>query len=513
MGISTGIPANWNLPLFWANVDGSQAGNLTQAQPALLVGQYNASGSNAGTNPGGENVPIPVGSPALGTQMFGAGSMLDRMIQAFFKVNTTQLLYALPVPDPEAGVAAIGSIAIATAPTGSGVLSIYIAGQLVQINVASTDLQGGVAANLVDAINDMVELPVTAALNISNGHIVDLTCNWKGATGNDITIMPNYLGQNGGQVLPAGLTLTITPMASGAGEPDFTAAISAIQAIQFFYVGLPYTDTGSMDSWDTEFGFGSGGRWNYTRQQYGFCVGAYRDDFADSITWGLEQNAPVLSTMAIEQQVPSPVWEVTAAYCGLAALGFTDDPARPLQTLEMLGILPAPLQNRYSPAERNNLTNSGFAVQSVDPSGNMMIEREQTQYQLNAYGQGDTAFGLLTVPATLAALLSRMKSAITSKYPRVKLVPDGTLIGPGQAAVTPTDIKAELVAEYVASTYDGLTAGGYALQDFIDNLIVQISDTNPNQIQVLWAPQLAGQLRQFEVLASFRLLYSPVSTT
>ena len=81
-----------------------------------------------------------------------------------------------------------------------------------------------------------------------------------------------------------------------------------------------------------------------------------------------------------------------------------------------------------------------------------MILREQTQYQLNSYGQADTAFGLLTVLATLQELFKRMKSAITSKYPRVKLFPDGTKLGPGQAAVTPTMIKAELIAEFIAAS-------------------------------------------------------------
>ena len=122
------------------------------------------------------------------------------------------------------------------------------------------------------------------------------------------------------------------------------------------------------------------------------------------------------------------MWEWSAAYCALAALGFTDDPARPLQTLEFLGILPARIQNAFMQAQNNALTNSGFAIQATAPDGNPMILREQTQYQLNSFGQGDTAFGLLTVLATLQELLRRMKAAITTKYPRVKLVPDGTVV-------------------------------------------------------------------------------------
>ena len=37
MAISTTIPESWRLPLFWAVVDGSQAGNLIESHVALLV--------------------------------------------------------------------------------------------------------------------------------------------------------------------------------------------------------------------------------------------------------------------------------------------------------------------------------------------------------------------------------------------------------------------------------------------------------------------------------------------
>jgi phage tail sheath gpL-like len=99
-----------------------------------------------------------------------------------------------------------------------------------------------------------------------------------------------------------------------------------------------------------------------------------------------------------------------------------------------------------------------------------------------------------------------MKSSITTKYPRVKLRPDGTKIGPGQAAVTPTDIKAELVAEYGNAMYDGLCAD---MPNFKKFLIVEIDNNNPNKLNVLWPPRLAGQLRQFNALAQFRLQYPP----
>ena len=40
-----------------------------------------------------------------------------------------------------------------------------------------------------------------------------------------------------------------------------------------------------------------------------------------------------------------------------------------------------------------------------------------------------------------------------------------------------------------------------------------IDPNNPNRLNILWAPQLMGQLRQFDVLAQFRLLYPTISLT
>lgn len=586
MTISTGIPESWNLPLFWATVDGSMAGNVSSAQRALLVGQMFTSGGNSGSAVPG--VAIAVGSEAQARSLFGTGSMLHRMVAAFFASNTTQQLWCLPVAEPSAGTQSNAYILV-TSGNNSGVLTLYIAGQKVACNVASTDDATAIATSLAAAINAVTSLPVTA---VASGALVTLTCQWKGLTGNDITIIPNYYGVSSGEVYPSGLSLLFSqaviaasaggatnqanitfasgataPVAvgmtaydlttgvpgaasilgvvqsiastsvtltgnlqhavtnadlivfmsplwgqlqTGTGNPDFTSAIANIQILDFLYCGMPFVDAGSLSAWAIEYGFGSGGRWNYTRQQYGMVVGAKRDTYSSLISWGITQNAPVISTMAMEKKFPSPPWEVTACYCADAALGFSDDPARPLQTLQLIGILPPLAQDRFIQSQRNSLVNSGFAIQHVDPSGMCAIMVEQSQYQFNSFGQSDTAFGKLTVLATLAELLSRMKSSITSKYPRMKLVPDGTRIGPGQAAVRPIDIKVELIAEYVGAEFDGLVAD---VSEFSKNLLVQIDDQNPNKVQVLWAPRLAGQLRQFDVLAQFRLMYASDSQT
>ena len=460
------------------------------------------------------NKPIPVGSVAVAGQQFGVGSMLERMLNRFFAGNPTQQVWCLPVPDPSAGQPATGSIAFLASSLQSGVLTLYVAGQKLQIAVYSTDTAISVAANLVAAINAMTTLPVTATIDGSNSAQVDLACRWKGATGKDITLVFNYGGLLAGEVMPVGLVPTITEMSGGAGEPDFGDAIASIAAQQFLHCCMPFNDTGSLDIWDAEYGFGPGGRWSYARQQYGWVYNALRDDYADGLTWGLGHNSSVISTIVIEPALPSPLWEAAAAYCAQGAAALLADPAAPLQTLELVGILPAPVDQRFSQVELNDLANSGLAVQATDSDGVPAILREAMQYQLNAYGQSDTAFNLMTTLSNLAELLTRMKAAITTKFPRSKLAPDPTGYsvspGPGQNVVTPSIIIAELVAEAQQAIYDGLMTN---LTAFIANLVVQINDTDPNRLDVLWAPQLIGQLRDFDVLAQFRLQASPVTAS
>ena len=346
MSISVPIPTSWKLPLFWATVDPSQAGGLTESQPALLVGQafcvgaataslkagsvgngtitldpsdpvlagavlgtykavfisatafnvFNPSGTVIGTgtvgsmyatqlkflvaagttafavgsefdilvtalSPGAAayNKAIPIGSIAVAKQQFGAGSMIERMFNRFFAGNPTQQIWCLPVPEPVAGQSATGSIAFIASSLQSGVLTLYIAGQKLQIAVYSTDTAATIATKLAATINATATLPVTA--------VVDTTNLGAGRPRHAAGLAPpattslsclNYGGLLAGEVLPIGLVATIAPMGGGQGEPDMTSAIGAIASQQFLHVGMPFNDTGSLDAWDAEYGFGAG---------------------------------------------------------------------------------------------------------------------------------------------------------------------------------------------------------------------------------------------------------------
>jgi phage tail sheath gpL-like len=452
------------------------------------------------------DVPVAVGTQAQADDKFGPGSELSRMFKAYFANNFANEVWAGPVAEPVGGTQSTGTITVATPPIEAGTIELYIGGEHLGINVGGTDTTAIVATAIAAAINANINLPVTATVATN---VVTLKCVWKGINGNDIRVETNYYGGVGGETTPTGLTLTLpasNKLSGGAGTPVFTNLINNMGEDEFEYVALPYTDSTSLQAWEFEYGFGDSGRWGWQRQHFGHVFSSKRDTYSNLVTFGLTRNSGVVSIMAFEVEAPTPMYEMTAAYTAKAQRALSNDPARPLQTLQLVKCLPAPLHKRFDFIELNSLAHSGLAIQKCWPgSAYPMIAREQTTYQLNLYGYGDDAYELVTTLATLAKLLRNQRHAITSKYPRHKLADDGTRFGPGQAIVTPGIIKAELVAEYRMDMYNGLVEN---LSQFKKHLIVERDPNDPNRLNVLYPPDLINQLRIFAVLAQFRLQYN-----
>jgi phage tail sheath gpL-like len=496
------IPADIKIPLYYVEVDPSMAGLPVLGLPALIVGTMLASTAGATGQP---DVATPIGSQAQADAAYGQGSEVSRMFKAYFQNNFGNIVYGLGVAEPTAGTAATGTITVTAPPTEAGEIALYIGGEKVPVDVAPSDAIADVATAIMDAVNALEDLPVTATATTG---VVTLTCLWKGATGNDITVQLNYFGGIGGEMTPPGLLMTLPTggvLAGGVGVPTFTNAISNLGEKIFEYVALPYTDSTSLLAWEDEYSFEDVGRWGYRRQLYGHIFSAKRDTMPNLVTWGNTRNDGVTSVMAVELASPSPVYEWTAAYMGKAQRALINDPARPLQTLSLNQIKLAPLHQRFDAVDLQTLASNGLATQKAGSDNQPMISRESTTYQLNLYGTPDTAYELVTTLATLARLIRTQKQAITSKFPRMKLADDGTRFGPGQAIVTPAIIKAELISEYMSDQFNGLVENTAA---FVQNLLVERDDMDPNRVNVLYPPDLINQLRVFAVLAQFRLQYN-----
>lgn len=158
-------------------------------------------------------------------------------------------------------------------------------------------------------------------------------------------------------------------------------------------------------------------------------------------------NQQHITLAGYEKETQTPADELAASRTARAAVFIRNDPARPTQTGEMVGMLPAPKGKRFTMTEQQTLLSHGVATAYVE-SGVLRIQRDVTTYRKNAYGVADNSYLDSETLHTSAYVLRKLKSVITSKYGRHKLASDGTRFGPGQAIVTPAVIKGELLATY-----------------------------------------------------------------
>jgi len=488
------IPSNIRVPLFYAEVDNSQAGSFSQNQSILLIGQKLAAGTAS------TDTPEIVNSTDDAKTLYGLGSMLARMHSSVRQNDLAGEIWCIALADDGGAVAATGTITVTGPSTAAGTLTLYIAGQRITVTVASGDTATTIGAAITAAVTAATELPVTAA---DVAGVVTLTCRWAGATGNDITIIENYRGNLGGEKTPAGVSLAIVAMASGATDPALSAAITAMGEEEYDFIISPYSGTSQMDALRTEMD-DSTGRWSYSRQIYGHVYTAARDTFSNLQTLGSARNDQHNTIAGYEVDTPNPVWEYAAAYGGRNAVYIKADPARPTQTGPLVGILPPRVGNRFILSERESLLNAGIAT-SVTRSGQVLIGRSITTYQTNSFGQPDTSYLDSETMHTSAYVVRQLRFAVTTKYARHKLRDDGQNFGAGQAIVTPNIVRGAMLDVYTQMEYLGIVEN---TELFNQNLVVERDVGDPNRINVLFPADYVNQLRVFALLNQFRLQYA-----
>lgn len=249
------------------------------------------------------------------------------------------------------------------------------------------------------------------------------------------------------------------------------------------------------------------GRWSYARQLYGHVYTAKIGSLSELVTAGDQFNQQHITLAGYEKETQTPADELAASRTARAAVFIRNDPARPTQTGELVGMLPAPKGKRFTMTEQQTLLSHGVATAYVE-SGVLRIQRDVTTYRKNAYGVADNSYLDSETLHTSAYVLRKLKSVITSKYGRHKLASDGTRFGPGQAIVTPAVIKGELLATYRQLERAGIVEN-YEL--FKQYLVVERDASDPNRLNTLFPPDYVNQLRVFAVVNQFRLQYSEES--
>ncbi|WP_145576992.1 phage tail sheath subtilisin-like domain-containing protein [Yersinia alsatica] len=487
------IPNDLRVPLFFAEMDNSAANTAQDSGPSLIIAHALETSSID------KNTLVIMPSADRAGQVAGRGSQLARMVAAYRAVDPFGELWVVAVP--EVGTAkATGTLTVTGNALASGTLSIYIGSTRVQVIVTALDTPTLIAASIAGAVNALVDLPVSAAAAVG---VVTLTAKNSGLTSNGLPVMLNYRGTVGGEQNPSGVNVAITPMTGGAGTPALPDTIAALGDELFDFIAFPFNDSASLATIGKEMNDDTG-RWSWSRQLYGHVYTAKVGDLSDLVAFGATFNDPHLTIAGYETGVQMATDELIAARTARNSVFIRNDPARPTQTGLLNGALPAPVGTRFILSEQQSLLTHGIAT-AYSEGGVLRIQRDITTYQKNTYGNADNSFLDSETLHTSAYVLRRLKSVITSKYPRHKLANDGTRFGAGQAIVTPKVIRGELLSIYRQLERAGIVEN---FELFNQYLIVERNADNPNRLDVLFPPDYVNQLRVFAVLNQFRLQYS-----
>lgn len=486
------IPSALRVPLFYVEIDNSMANTAQENQRTLLIGQMT-------TGTAQPNVAIKVSSVTTVAGLCGQGSMLHTMMARYLANDGIAEVWILPLADDTTEMTqAVGSISIGQVASESGILSLYIAGTRVQLSVRDSYTTAEIASELAAKINANGDLPLTATVDTST---VQLKAKNYGVCGNSIDLRLNYLGTAGGESTPAGLTVTITPMTGGAGVPDLTDGLANLQDRAFDFIINPYTDTTSLNDL-RDFLSDQTGRWAWDKQIYGHAFSVAQGTYGELGTLGEARNDQHATIWGVYDN-PNTDYDLAAAMVGAIAGPIRNDPGRPTQTLQVLGVLAPPLESRFTLTERNNLLYSGISTFVVTDDDTIQVENTITTYQRNKFGAADDSYLQIETLYLLMYVNRYMRTQVTSKFARMKLAEDGTRFAAGQAIVTPAVIKAELIAQYKTLEFNGYVQGAAA---FAKGIIVEKDPNNPNRVNVVWPGTLINQLRIFAVLNQFRLI-------
>lgn len=488
------IPSDIRVPLFYAEVDNSKANSNATTYKSLIIAPIDASGTAT------VNQPVLCSSAGTAQTLGGTGSVLHLMVTAYRAADDYGQLWVLPVADDADAVKATGAITINSAATDSGTIELYVNGVLLEIPVTSSYTVSDVATRVAAKIAAKLALPVTAAVDPTNSANVILTAKNGGTIGNDIPLVLNYLGTSGGQTTPTGMSITLTAMSGGSVNPDITDALANLLDDEYDFICMPFTDSTNLSNMQT-FLSTKTGRWAWDKQIYGHCFTSYLGTLSTLTTFGTSKNDEHLTVMGVPGAIDAS-WIWAADVCGTAAVSLRNDPAKPLQTLQLSTVKAPAIADRFDITDRNTLLWDGISTFTCNSDNTVNLENVITTYQTNSYGEADDSYLEVETLYTLAYVLRYMKSAVTSNFARVKLGSTSDTYDPGADVVTTETIRSFLLAAYQDLVYNGFCQN-YA--EFADGLLVERNSTNVNRVDVLWPGVLINQLRIMALLAQFRL--------
>ncbi|MEY0146786.1 phage tail sheath C-terminal domain-containing protein [Providencia rettgeri] len=350
--------------------------------------------------------PIDIYDDSVAGTAFGEGSLAHLMAKSAISANNYLQLQVIGIEEAVAGKKATATVTITAPATRGGTLSLSVCGERLDIPVETADTAESLNKAVLEAVNARGDLPVIASLEGEESTVLTLTAKQSGAWGNDIALDV--------QSTAKGVTATVTAMQGGENNADIQPALDAVFAAGHDIIAQPFSDKDSLLKLRTHLEKVSG-----ALEQRG-AIGAvgWTGTLSTGTTLASDINDGRTSIAWYPGSMKLPC-QIAAAYG--AVIAFEEDPARPLNTLELKGLDIAPVTKRAGRNEQENALHNGLTPLEVGAGNRVQIVRAVTTYTRNVEGVEDTALLDLTTIRTLDYTRKACRERLSQRFPREKL--------------------------------------------------------------------------------------------
>ncbi|MFZ7175231.1 phage tail sheath subtilisin-like domain-containing protein [[Pasteurella] aerogenes] len=349
-------------------------------------------------------------------ELFGEGSWAHLMARIAILNNPLIRLSVLGVSDNLAGVAATASVTLSGTATSQGVVTLMIGGST-EFNIAVEKQEDAttLAARLSAVINAN---PSALASAEANEGVITLRAKNKGEIGNEIHLMVNHTVKD--------LTVNAVAFKGGKANADLADVLASIAGTQYHVIISPFSDVKNAQALRNHVNAVS----SPVEKKPAVAVMGWRGTMSEGTTFAEQIN---------DGRVTVGWYKGALDSCALIAAGYgaiiagEEDPARPLNTLEIKGLaVTAPTQKPLF-SEANQALFHGLTPITV-VNYRVQIMRAITTYTKSKTNTDDPSLLDLTTIRTLDYTRKAIEQRLALRFPRAKL-----------SQRTPPKVKSEIL--------------------------------------------------------------------
>ena len=392
--------------------------------------------------------PVRVYSDLDAEQAFGAGSWAHLMTRMAITNNSLIRLSVMGLADSSSGIAASGSLTLTGTAASQGVMTVTIAGIDYKVAVATGEKSDAVAARLNAIINGATNCPATSV----NESTITLTAKCKGEIGNEINLTATNTAKD--------MTINATAFANGAENADLAPALASVAGTHYHIIISPFADDKNAKALREHLEAVSAP----LEKKPAIGVLAWRGSMATGTTYTEKINSERITCGWYKGAIESHA--LIAAGFGAVIAG-EEDPARPLNTLEIKGLTEVDPTQTPLLTEANQALYHGLTPITV-VNHRVRIMRAITTYTKSATNTDDPSYLDLTTIRTLDYTRKAIEQRIELRFPRAKL----SKRSPGKVRSEILDVLLRLEKEEILEN----------VAEHKAKLLVQRNGVDPNRL-------------------------------